>query len=103
MIEENPNMSSAYIMYDRGWVVVKIFNNQYGTGTDSSLRMPSAMSISGNWCISALPGEAAQFVRLGLMDLILRSFQTKQNEILARLEGEKKKPKQGRTEIILHD
>lgn len=103
MIEENPNMWSAYIMYDRGWVIVKIFNNQYGTETDNSVWMPTAMSISGNWCISALPGEAVQLVRLGLMDLILRSFHIKQNEILEKLEEEKKKAKEGRTEIILHD
>ena len=78
-------------MYERGWVIVKIFNNQYGTGTNNSVWMTTVMSISGNWCISALPGEAVQFVRLELMDLILRSFQTKPNEIPERPEEEDSK------------
>lgn len=65
--------------------------------------MPTVMSISEKWCISALPGEAVRSVRLGLMDLVLRSFQTKPNEILERPEEEKKKAKEGRTEMTLRD
>lgn len=36
-------------------------------GTDNSEWMPAVMSITENWHIPALPAEAMQFFRLGLM------------------------------------
>lgn len=81
----------------------QIFNNQYGTGTDNSEWMPAVRSISGNWCISVLPAEAIQFVRLGLMDLMLRSLQTKQKGTLSKFKEGKEKEKEGRTQIILYN
>lgn len=61
------------------------------------------MSTSGNWHMPTLSGDSAQFVKLGLMESILRSLQTKQNETLERLKDRRKKAKKGRTEIILHN
>lgn len=78
VIEENPNMKPAHVMYDKGWMIVKIFN-WYDTGTHNSEWISTVRSVSGSWPTPALPGEAAQFVRLGLIESILRSLQTKQN------------------------